>query len=101
LQGRVFSIIVHGDAAGADIVRRSLTDWLLDMQLIQASHAATLDRYIGYYEPYATSHEALDRDTALQQEVRNAGKILLAAANLARAGKLPQADVHIKDPRPK
>ena len=30
-----------------------------------------LDRYIGYYEPYATSHDALDRDKAVQEEVRN------------------------------
>jgi spore maturation protein CgeB len=29
------------------------------------------DRYIGYYEPYATSHDALDRDQDVQEEVRN------------------------------
>ena len=43
-------------------VRRSLSDWLRFMHLVPAGVPAELDRYIGYWEPYATSHEALDRD---------------------------------------
>ncbi len=35
-------------------LRRILVDWLKDMGLISAGHAAELDRYVGYYEPYAT-----------------------------------------------
>jgi len=101
LAGRLFSVIVHGDTEGADILRRSLTDWLHDMQLIQASHACTIDRYIGYYEPYATSHDALDRDKALHREVRNAAHILMEAIRLKRAGKLPEIGQRIADPRPK
>jgi len=101
LAGRLFSIVVHGDAAGTENLRRSLTDWLLDMHLIQASHAATIDRYVGYYEPYATSHEALDRDVALQDEVRNAAKILIEAVKLARAGNLPQPGDKVEETRPK
>jgi multimeric flavodoxin WrbA len=101
LAGRLFSVVVHGDAAGTEVLRRSLTDWLLDMHLVQAGHAATIDRYIGYYEPYATSHEALDRDEALHQEVRNAAKILIEAVRLARAGKLPQPGGRLQGPRPK
>lgn len=61
LAGRVFSIIVHGDSAGAENLRRILTDWLTDMQLRPAGQAALLDRYIGYYRPYADSHAELDR----------------------------------------
>src|SRR6266536_4545753 len=34
LAGRVFSVVVHGDAAGVETLRRSLTDWLTDMGLI-------------------------------------------------------------------
>jgi multimeric flavodoxin WrbA len=98
LSGRVFSLIVHGDTEGTDILRRSLTDWLQDMHLIAAS---SIDRYIGYYEPYATSHQALDRDDALQSEVRNAAKTLLEAVALARSGKLPQPGAGLTDPRPK
>lgn len=32
------------------------------MAFIDAGAPARLDRYIGYYEPYASSHAALDRD---------------------------------------
>jgi multimeric flavodoxin WrbA len=98
LAGRIFSVVAHGDTEGADVVRRSLTDWLLDMELIEA---AAIDRYIGYYEPYATSHDALDRDLAIQTEVRNAARTLTEAVGLQRAGKLPQPGRNLRDPRPK
>ena len=71
------------------------------MDLVAASPAALLDRYIGYYEPYATSHAALDRDGAVQQEVRNAAKALVTAIGLARAGRLMRPDAGIEDPRRK
>src|SRR5262249_51750245 len=48
LAGRVFSVVVHGDAEGAETLRRSLTDWLTDMGLIAAGHAALVDSYVGY-----------------------------------------------------
>jgi multimeric flavodoxin WrbA len=101
LSGRLFSVVVHGDAEGADTLRRSLVDWLQDMDLVSASATAQLDRYIGYYEPYATSHEALDRDEAAQQEVRNAAHVLVRAIELARHGRLARADEGISTPRPK
>jgi multimeric flavodoxin WrbA len=101
LAGRLFSIVVHGDAAGAETLRRSLVDWLTDMELRPASPTATLDRYVGYYEPYATSHDALDRDTALQEEVRNAARALAAGVKLQRAGQFPYPDHGLKAPRPK
>jgi multimeric flavodoxin WrbA len=100
LAGRVFSVVVHGDAAGAETLRRSLTDWLTDMELVPAE-GALLDRYIGYYEPYATSHDALDRDEALQQEVRNAALALAEAIKLLRTGQLRHPDKGLRDPRPK
>ena len=31
--GTVFSVVVHGDSAGAEGLRRCLTDWLTDMKL--------------------------------------------------------------------
>jgi multimeric flavodoxin WrbA len=101
LANRVFAVVVHGDAAGAGTLRRSLVDWLTDMELLPAGPAATLDRYVGYYEPYATSHAALDRDTALQEEVRNAARALSKAVHLERAGQFPRADRELKPPRPK
>jgi multimeric flavodoxin WrbA len=101
LADRVFSVVVHGDTVGAETLRRSLTDWLTDMELVPAAAAATLDRYIGYYEPYASSHAALDRDTDLQEEVRNAARVLVASIRLSREGRLPRPDRAVQSPRPK
>jgi multimeric flavodoxin WrbA len=100
LAGRVFSVIVHGDTVGAETLRRSLVDWLTDMKLVPAGPVATIDRYIGYYEPYATSHEHLDRDTDIQDEVRHAARALIAAVGLSRSGRLLTADAGA-DARPK
>src|SRR6185369_11944619 len=86
LAGRAFSVVVHGDAAGAETLRRSLSDWLSDMGLVGAGHAAALDRYIGYYEPYADSHRALDADHAFQEETRNAARALMTAVRRLRDG---------------
>lgn len=101
LADRVFAVVVHGDAAGTEALRHALTDWLTDMQLIPASAAATIDRYVGYYEPYATSHEALDRDVALHEEVRNAARALVDSVRLARAGQFVRPDRALRNPRPK
>src|SRR5688572_24690261 len=38
LSGRAFAIFVHADADGAEMLRRSLTDWLLDMELVEAGN---------------------------------------------------------------
>jgi multimeric flavodoxin WrbA len=99
LAGRRFAIVVHGDAVGAETLRRSLTDWLHDMHLVQAAYGATIDRYVGYYGPYATSHAALDEDTAFQQEVRNAARLLTAAVTEYRSGADRAPMLH--EPRPK
>lgn len=99
LKGRAFSVVVHGDAVGAETLRRNIHDWLRDMELVPAGGAASIDRYIGYYEPYATSHEALDRDEAIQQEVRNAARALLTTVGRVRAGGLREED--LPSPRPK
>jgi multimeric flavodoxin WrbA len=100
LADRAFGVVVHGDAAGAETLRRSLTDWLTDMHLVQAGGGALLDRYIGYYEPYATSHEALDRDESVQEEVRNTARSVARAAHDLRKGR-KQPDADLRDPRPK
>ena len=68
-----------------------LVDWLRFMHLVPAGVPAELDRYIGYWEPYATSHEALDKDEAIQEEVRNAARTLLEAVQARRAGRLVSA----------
>ena len=98
LRGRVFSIIVHGDTAGAETLRRMLTDWLTDMELRPAGEGALLDRYIGYYQPYATSHA--DADQTLFKEVVNAAQSLRQGVARYRAGEWSPGN-ELTDPRPK
>jgi hypothetical protein len=62
---------------------------------------AQLNRYVGYYEPYATSHEDLDRDRKFQDEVRNAAKALVAQVKNIRSGKYRPPEKNIGEPRAK
>jgi multimeric flavodoxin WrbA len=101
LAGRVFSVVVHGDASGVENLRRILSDWLEDMGLIPAGHHALIDRFIGYFEPYATSHKDLDADPELQEEVRNCARALIEGVRLMRNDELKQPDRKLRDPRPK
>jgi multimeric flavodoxin WrbA len=101
LSGRAFSVVVHGDAAGAEELRRILVDWLTDMELVPAGPAPGLDRYVGYYEPYATSHEALDRDAALRGEVENVARTLVERVRQIRSGAYVRPDAGLTKPRPK
>ena len=101
LAGRTYGVVVHGDAEGTDILRRSLTGWLQDMHLVQAHPVATIDRYIGYYEPYATSHDALDRDLSVQKEVENTALSLVETVRQVRSGKYRRPDAGLEAPRPK
>jgi multimeric flavodoxin WrbA len=97
-EGRHFAVVVHGDTVGAETLRRMLVDWLTDMYLVSASRTAELDGYLGYKQPYATSHEALDKNEAFQEETRNAARALANAIKLARAGKYEQPDEALQDP---
>ncbi|MEP7282121.1 MAG: NAD(P)H-dependent oxidoreductase [Rubrivivax sp.] len=99
--GRVYGVIVHGDVAGVESHRRNLTDWLDWMGLIDAGGLARLDRYVGYFEPYFESHDALDKDPAVQEEARNVARAVAAAVAARRAGDLPSPDAKLKPPRPK
>ena len=101
LAGRAFGVVVHGDVAGVEVHRRNLCDWLEWMGLIDAGAAAKLDRYIGFYEPYFNSHDALDKDHAVQEEVRNVARSVVSAVKEVRAGRLSQPDKQVKWPRPK
>src|SRR5437868_12541700 len=91
LEGRLFSVVVHGDVEGVENVRRSISDWLCFMHLCPAGPTAELDRYIGYWQPYATSHDALDADTAIPGEVRNAARALREGRGAVRPGRMVSA----------
>jgi multimeric flavodoxin WrbA len=101
LAGRAFAVVVHGDASGVEALQTALADWLSHMGLIEAGHQSQLGRYVGYMEPYATSHDALDRDVGLQEEVRNAARSLLQAVKQMREGELKQPDEALREVRPK
>jgi multimeric flavodoxin WrbA len=101
LAGRAYGVMVHGDVAGIEGSRRSLSDWLDWMGLIDAGPPAQLDRFIGYYEPYATSHEALDRDLAVQQEARNVALAVAHAVKQLRTGTLAAVQPRLPRPRAK
>jgi hypothetical protein len=94
-------VVVHGDVEGAENVRRSISHWLCFMHLCPAGPAAALDRYIGYWKPYATSHADLDADAAIQEEVRNAAQTLLEAVRGKLEGKLITAGENLRQPRQK
>jgi len=101
LAGRVYGLVVHGDVAGIEGVRRALSDWLDWMGLIDAGSKARLDRFVGYYKPYATSHQELDADRDLQEEVRNVALAVAATVKDVRAGNLQSIDRQLSTPRPK
>jgi len=101
LAGRAYGVVVHGDVAGIEGTRRALCDWLDWMGLLDAGPSSRIDRFIGYYEPYATSHAALDGDQAVQDEVRNVARALAQAVGELRAGKLSAPGSGLSQPRPK
>jgi len=79
LAGRAFGVVCHGDSAGPENLRRSLVDWLTDLGMVQAGPLAAIDTWIGWYEPYATSHDDLDRDRSIFTQVEQAA---LSVSNL-------------------
>lgn len=101
LKGRLFAVVAHGDVEGAENVRRSVSDWLRFMQLEPAGPKALVDRYVGYWKPYATSHEELDADVAMQGEVRNAARTLCEAVVAKREGRWITAGDSLVEPRQK
>jgi multimeric flavodoxin WrbA len=101
LAGRAYGLIVHGDVAGVEGSRRALSDWLDWMGFIDAGVQARLDRMIGYYQPYANSHEALDQDEAVQEESRNVARAVAKAVTELRAGRLQAVQPKLTRPRPK
>jgi multimeric flavodoxin WrbA len=101
LAGRAYAVFAHGDAAGVENVSTNVSAQLADMGLIGSGHEGTLGRYIGYYQPYATSHDALDHDEAVAEELRNAARALIETVERMRNGEIPRIGEKLRDPRPK
>jgi multimeric flavodoxin WrbA len=101
LAGRAFAVLAHGDAAGTENLRRMLCDWLHDMGLIQAGPTAGVDLLIGYYKPYATSHQDLDNDDAAFTHARNGATSLANLVRQIRSGEYRAPDEGLRSPREK
>ena len=101
LAGRAFAVVAHGDAAGPENLRRMLADWLTDIGMIQAGPSAALDTWIGWYRPYATSHEDLDADQDLFAQVRNAALSLANMVTQIRSGAYHAPNQGLHSPREK
>lgn len=100
LAGRAFGLVVHGDTEGTQTLRHMLSDWLRGTGLIDAGELSKIDRYIGYYEPYATSHAALDEDEDLFEETRNVARALIERIAQLRKG-VEEAGAELEQPRQK
>jgi multimeric flavodoxin WrbA len=101
LKGRVFSVVVHGDTVGADDTKSAICDVLSEMELISSGNYGNIARYIGYYKPYATSHDDLDIDEAIQKEVMIAAHTLVENVKAQHQQKLTSLIPVVDDPRPK
>lgn len=78
-----------------------LADWLTDIGMIQAGPHAALDTWIGWYRPYATSHEDLDADPDTFAQVRNAALSLAAMVEQLRRGEYHSPAAGLRSPREK
>lgn len=101
LAGRAFSVVAHGDAAGPENLRRMLADWLTDIGMISAGPTANRDTWIGWNEPYATSHQALDDDPDQFVEVQQAALALAALVQQIRSGQYRAPNAGLHPPRQK
>jgi multimeric flavodoxin WrbA len=101
LAGRAFAVTTHGDAAGPETLRRVLSEWLTDIGLIQAGPSAVFDAWIGYYRPYATSHDDLDADRDTFVRVENAAVALVEMVAQIRSGRYRRPDEGLQPPREK
>jgi len=98
---RVYRVIVHDDVAGIEGSRRALTGWLEWMGFIDAGAQARIDRFIGYYEPYATASTASIGMTPCKEEVRNVARLVVKAVVELRADRLQAVQPNRSRPRPK
>jgi len=101
LAGRAFAVVAHGDSQGHEGVREALSEWLASIGMIQAGAQAAVDTLIGYYEPYATSHDKLDAQPETFVQVENAANSLATLVRDIRSGAWRAPDAGLRNPRQK
>ena len=101
-QGRLFSVVVHGDVEGAENVRRSIVRLAaLHAAARRPGRTAELDRYIGYWKPYATSHDGARRRHGHPGRGAQRRPDPAEALHARRAGRLPTIGADLTAPREK
>jgi len=101
LAGRAFAVVAHGDSQGHEGVREALSEWLTSIGMVQAGAQAAVDTLIGYWEPYATSHDKLDAQPETFVQVENAAKSLASLVRGIRSGTYRAPDAGLRNPRQK
>jgi hypothetical protein len=101
LAGRAFAVVAHGEAPGPENLRRSLIDWLTDIGMIQTGPSATLNTWIGWYRPCATSNDDLNADEDLFVRVGNVSTRLTNMVAQLRAGTYQAPDRGLYNSREK
>ena len=101
LAGRAFAVAAHGDSQGHEGLREALVEWLASVGMIQAGASAAVDTLIGYWEPYATSHDKLDSQSETFVQVENAAKSLVNMVRAIRSGTYRAPDAGLRNPRQK
>lgn len=101
LAGRAFAVVTHADAAGAEGLRRMLSDWMIDIGMVPSGAQGAVGTYIGYYRPYATSHDELDATPDVFEQTRNAAHSLVEMVRLIRTGQYLAPDRDLSSPRQK
>lgn len=89
MAGRIYSVFVHGDAEGADLVYASLTKTLEWYGYLGTDSTST---YIGHYEPYSDSHEHLDDNEKVWDTVGFQAKELAQAVKTAKKKGMPKPE---------
>jgi hypothetical protein len=69
--------------------------------MVQAGASAVLDTLIGYWEPYATSHDKLDAQPETFVQVANAATSLVNMVRAMRSGEYKAPDAGLRNPRQK
>jgi multimeric flavodoxin WrbA len=101
LAGRAFAVLAHGDSQGHEGVREMLCAWLTSIGMVQAGASAGVDTLIGYWEPYATSHDKLDAQRDIFALVDNAAETLGTMVRAIRSGAYRAPDAGLVNPRQK
>jgi len=86
MAGRVFSVFVHGDSSGADLVLASLQE---TMKWFGMHEVPGSDNYIAYGQTYSDAQAKLDKDKSAWAQIEMQAKALSQAVKRAKKENMP------------